>query len=94
MSENLTVLLIMNLFIYLCLQLNLIFGDCPLSILEDEYLGTDKIAKENSLVPYNRSSKMMRANTSLQGIFLALCLSILKTGLVLFRMSYKEFMKR
>ena len=92
MTEDIYVLLIMNLYLYLTLQMNIIYGDCPLSILEDEYLGTNKVSMENKIVPYNRSH-LMRGNTAVQGIFLALCVSLLKTGMILFRGSFKKFMR-
>lgn len=92
-TEDVTILLIMNLFMYLTLQMNIIFCDCPLSLLEDKYLGTSKIEWENTWVPFHLS-RDTRSNSSVECIFILLCVGVIKLGMILLRKSYREFMKR
>ena len=85
-TDDLPTLYILNLFIYLVIQLNVIFRDCPVNIIEDEYIGQEKRAFER-MIEY-RKTDYLRTDISFQNLFLSLCLTSLKTGLVLLYRSY------
>ena len=81
MTNDLTTLYLMNLFIYLVIQLNVIFRDCPMNIIEDEYIGPEKHAFER-MVEY-RKHDYVRGDVAFQNLFLSLCVTSLKTGWLL-----------
>lgn len=92
LTDDLPTLYIMNVFIYLIIQLNVIFRDCPVNIIEDEYIGEEKRAFER-MIEY-RKYDYLRSDVSFQNLFLCLCLTSLKTGWVFLYRSYKtSFLK-
>jgi predicted ABC-type exoprotein transport system permease subunit len=78
-SNDLITLLILDLFIYLVIQLNLIFNECPVNIIEDLYIGEEK-DKFEKIFQYR---KIISNDSSIHGLFMSECVALLKTGWIL-----------
>ena len=78
-SNDLITLLLVDLFIYLIIQTHLIFGQCPINIIEDIYIGKEKRQFED-MVQYR---KIITNESSIHHLFMGECVALFKTGLIL-----------
>jgi hypothetical protein len=92
LTNELPVLVLANMFIYLILTMNIIFGDCPISILEDHYLGNSMVNALSELTPYSYKTTD-RGNSTLQWIFMSIMVSTTKIILLLIKYTFQEFLE-
>ena len=91
LTNELPILVLANMFLYLILTLNIIFGDCPMSLIEDQYLGTSMVDTFTAFVPF-RPELSTRGNTTLQWIFMSIMVSTTKIILLLLKYGFHEFL--
>ena len=92
LTNELPVIVLANMFLYLLLTMNIIFGDCPISIIEDYYLGTCMVDTMSSLTPYTYKLSE-RGNSTLQWLFMAIMVSTTKVILLLIKYTFQEFLE-
>jgi hypothetical protein len=93
LTDDLSVLVLANMFLYLILTMNIIFGDCPMSLIEDQYLGNSMVDSMNQFVPF-RAELTTRGNTTLQWIFMSIMVSTTKIILLLIKHTFHEFLSK
>ena len=91
-TNELPVLFVVNMFIYMVLTMNIIFGDCPISIIEDHYLGTSMVDTISTLTPY-KYNILERGNSTLHWLFMAIMVSTTKIILLLIKYTFHEFLE-
>lgn len=91
LTNELPILVLANMFLFLILTLNIIFGDCPMSLIEDQYLGTSMIDTFTPFVPFQQELST-RGNTTLQWIFMSIMVSTTKIILLLLKYGFHEFL--
>jgi hypothetical protein len=92
LTNELPILVLANMFLYLLLTLNIIFGDCPISLIEDHYLGNCMMDTMSELTPYNYKISD-RGNSTLQWIFMSIMVSTTKIILLLIKYTFHEFLE-
>ena len=93
LTDDLSILVLANMFLYLILMMNIIFGDCPMSLIEDQYLGSSMIDTMSPFVPF-RAELTTRGNTTLQWIFMSIMVSTTKIILLLIKHTFHEFLSK
>lgn len=93
LTDDLSILVLANMFLYLILTMNIIFGDCPMSLIEDQYLGSSMIDTMSPFVPF-RSELTTRGNSTLQWIFMSIMVSTTKIILLLIKHTFHEFLSK
>ena len=93
LTDDLSILVLANMFLYLILMMNIIFGDCPMSLIEDQYLGSSMIDTMSPFVPF-RADLTTRGNTTLQWIFMSIMVSTTKIILLLIKHTFHEFLSK
>jgi hypothetical protein len=93
LTDDLSILVLANMFLYLILMMNIIFGDCPMSLIEDQYLGNSMVDSMNHFVPF-RAELTTRGNTTLQWIFMSIMVSTTKIILLLIKHTFHEFLSK
>ena len=88
LSTNIHTLLVMGLILLALLALNHIFGDCPITIIEEHYTNTSLMDFINSRYPINYKKKN-RPEVTLQWIFVVLMIAVTK---IIYLLS-KKFIK-
>jgi hypothetical protein len=91
MTNDLSILVLANLFLYLVLVMNIIFGDCPMTLIEEQYLGASMIDAIGHFVPFNYNTSS-RGNYTLQWIFMTIMVSTSKIILLLMKYCFQEFL--
>jgi len=91
LTNDLSILIFINMFLYMVLTVNIIFGDCPISLMEDIYLGNSIFDKIGQFVPFNTSIGT-RGNNSLQWIFMTIMVTTTKIILLLLKYCFHEFL--
>ena len=84
LSNDLSILVLVSLFLYAILTINVIFQDCPISIIEDKYLGNSMIDTVSGHIHRNYESEQ-RANTTSQWLFMGIVITNAKIFLLLLR---------
>lgn len=84
LSSDLSILVMVSLFLYSILTVNIIFNDCPLTLLEDKSLGGTMIdtVSEHTPIKYNSDQ---RGNITVQWLFMAIVTTNAKIFLVLLK---------
>jgi len=92
LSNDPSVLVATNLFLYMGFTVNAIFGDCPLSILEQHHFNTTLIETVNSLVPFNEELNITKSSP-MQWIFMAIVFCSTKLFLLLIKQAFHTFLE-
>jgi hypothetical protein len=84
MSSDLSILILVSLFLYSILTINLIFHDCPLTLIEERYLGGTMIDTVSAPMDtdYNHDK---RGNVTIQWLFMAIVTTNAKIFLLLLK---------
>jgi hypothetical protein len=84
LSSDLSILVMVSLFLYSILTINIIFNDCPLTLIEDKCLGGTMIdtVSANTQVNYNSNQ---RGNITIQWLFMAIVTTNAKIFLLLLK---------
>jgi hypothetical protein len=80
----------MNMFFIIALVLNYIYGDCPVTQIEEHYGHTTMIDTANSLFPI-KYDKSRRDVVTLQWIFMAILVTTSKILLLFIKHSAKKY---
>jgi len=91
LTNDLSILVLANMFLYLILAMNIIFGDCPMTLIEEQYLGASMIDTISHFVPFNYHTSS-RGNYTLQWIFMSIMVSTTKIILLLIKYCFQEFL--
>jgi len=95
LTNDLSILTVANLFLYLVLIMNLIFGDCPISIIEKQYLGSTMMDNFSNIISNNIKNNFplkQEINSSLQWILMAIMVCTTKVILLLIRHTFHAFL--
>jgi hypothetical protein len=91
LTNDLPILVLANMFLYLILTMNIIFGDCPMTLIEEQYLGTTMMDTIGTVIPFNYNVSS-RGNYTLQWILMSIMVSTTKIILLLMRYCFQEFL--
>jgi len=84
LSSDLSILVMVSLFLYSILTINIIFNDCPLTLLEDKCLGGTMIDTVSAHTQVNYNSNQ-RGNVTVQWLFMAIVTTNAKIFLLLLK---------
>jgi hypothetical protein len=84
LSSDLSILVMVSLFLYSILTINIIFNDCPLTLLEDKCLGGTMIDTVGAHTQVNYNSNQ-RGNITVQWLFMAIATTHAKIFLLLLK---------
>jgi len=90
MTNDLTILIIINMFLFMVIMLNIIFKDCPITIIETLYLDNtlvDSITSSSSHSHY----KLTRGDKTLQCLLIGIMIVTSKILLVLTKHTFIEY---
>ena len=90
LSDSFTILILMDFFFLITLIMNYIYGDCPVTQIEEQYANTSMIDTVNSLFPI-KYNKNRRDVVTLQWIFMAILVTTSKILLLLIKSSLKKY---
>lgn len=90
MTNDLSVLIMINMLLFMVLTMNIIYQDCPITIIENLYLEDNMI--NTITTPYTPSySKLTSSDKTLQCIFVGLMVVTSKILLVLAKYTFIEY---
>jgi len=90
MTNDLSVLIMINMLLFMVLAMNIIYQDCPITIIEKLYLEDNMINTITS--PYTPSySKLTSSDKTLQCLFVGLMVVTSKILLVLAKHTFIEY---
>jgi len=96
LTNDLSILTVSNLFLYLVLIMNLIFGDCPISIIENQHLGSSMIDTFSDIISNNIKNnfplEQTKINSSRQWILMAIMVCTTKVILLLIKYTFHAFL--
>jgi hypothetical protein len=95
LANDLSILTVTNLFLYLVLIMNLIFGDCPISIIENNHLGSSMLDNFSNIISNNIKNNFplkQEINSSIQWILMAIMICTTKIILLLIKYTFHEFL--
>jgi len=84
LSSDLSILVMVSLFLYSILTINIIFNDCPLTLIEDKCLGGTMIDTVSAHTQVNYKSNQ-RGNITIQWLFMAIVTTNAKIFLLLLK---------
>jgi len=84
LSNDLSILILVSLFLYSILTINIIFHDCPISIIENNYLGGTMVDAVNGHIQQKYNNDQ-RGNTTVQWVFIAILATNAKIFLLLLK---------
>jgi len=90
LSDSFTILILMDLFFLVALTMNYIYGDCPVTKIEEQYGHTTMIDTANNLFPI-KYDKSRRDVVTLQWIFMAILVTTSKILLLFIKSSLKKY---
>uniref|UniRef100_A0A6C0D3V9 Uncharacterized protein n=1 Tax=viral metagenome TaxID=1070528 RepID=A0A6C0D3V9_9ZZZZ len=100
LSNDISILIVITIHLFGILLLNLLFHDCPITLLEDKFLGTTMVDTYSGLITCDFTNdnsdeniKRCRSQTTLQVILIALLLVSLKVTLLLLKHVFHEFLE-
>ena len=90
MTNDISILIMINMLLFMVLTMNIIYQDCPITIIENLYLENNMM---NSITtPYTPSySKLTTSDKTLQCLFVGIMIVTSKILLVLAKHSFIEF---
>jgi hypothetical protein len=89
-SNDFFVLYSLGIIILIVLFLNHLYGDCPLSAIEEHHLGFNMVDYGNNMLPI-KYDKKRRPEVTLQWIFMGLVIVLIKIVALLFMKTIKEY---
>jgi len=90
MTNDLSILVMINMMLFMILTMNIIYQDCPITIMESLYLDGNMITTITS--PYTPSySKLTPSDQTLQCLFVGILVVTSKILLVLAKHTFVEY---
>jgi hypothetical protein len=90
MTNDLSILIMINMMLFMVLTINIIYQDCPITIMESLYLDGNMINTITS--PYTPSySKLTPSDKTLQCLFIGIMIVTSKILLVLAKHTFIEY---
>ena len=90
LTSDMSILVVVNLCIFMVLSMNIIYNECPITLIEQQYLGTSMLmtlSTNNSYIPMK-----YRCTTPIQWIFMAMMVALTKLMLLIIKYSFLEFL--
>jgi hypothetical protein len=98
LSNDISILIVITIHVFGILILNLLFHDCPITLLEEKLLGNAMIDTYSGLITGEFISKGLdnkdRSQTTIQVILIALLLISVKVTLLLLKHVFHEFLEK
>jgi hypothetical protein len=91
LTNELPILIIINMYLYFILILNIIFSDCPITLLEEKFLDTNLLDIYSNFFP-DRYIINNRGYNSLQIILMATFAITTKIFLLILKHIFKTFL--
>lgn len=91
LSNDISILVMVSLFLYSILTINIIFHDCPISLIEDKCLGGSMLNTVNANVNANYKSERRGESTQLW-LFIAILMSNSKIFLLLIKHCFHTYL--
>jgi len=88
-TNDLSILVLANMFLFLILTMNILYKECPITIIENKYLGTTMMELMGSFIPFR--SQIIKQGSTLQWIFMAIMVSTTKIILLLLKVTFLEY---
>lgn len=90
MTNDISVLIMINMLLFMVLTMNIIYQDCPITIIENLYLENNMM--NTITTPYTPSySKLTTSDKTLQCLFVGIMIVTSKILLVLAKHSFIEY---
>lgn len=97
LSNDISILVVLSIHIFGILILNVLFQDCPISLLEDKLIGKSMIDTYSGLITgeciRSNTMNLHRSQTTIQVILIALLLVSVKMTLLLLKYVFNEFLE-
>ena len=97
LSNDISILIVITIHVFGILILNVLFQDCPITLLEDKFLGRTMIDTYSGIITgeYMRddTANIHRSQTTIQVILIALLLVSVKVTLLLLKHVFHEFLE-
>jgi len=97
LSNDISILVVITIHIFGILILNVLFQDCPISLLEDKLLGKSMIDTYSGMITGECITRnpvnIHRSQTTMQVILIALLLVSVKVTLLLIKHVFHEFLE-
>jgi len=91
MTSDLTILIIINMFLFMVLTVNIIYQDCPISIIESLYL--DDTMVDNMKFTYTQEKNLLtRGEKTLQCLIIGIMVVTSKILVVLAKYTFLEYL--
>ena len=88
-SNDLFSLCMMGVLLLIILFLNHVYGDCPISTIEEHYLDNSSVDLGNSMLPIKYDSSK-RPEVTLQWIFIILVIALIKILIIFLKQLLKD----
>ena len=89
LTENVHTLMVVGIIMLIILYIDTIYDDCPISLIEQHYLGTSFAEISNNLAPI-QAEKRNKKEITLQWVFMVLLLIVIKILIVLLKTTFRE----
>ena len=90
MTNDISILIMINMLLFMVLTMNIIYQECPITIIEKLYLDDNMINAITS--PYTQSySKLTSSDKTLQCLFIGLMIVTSKILLILSKHTFIEY---
>jgi hypothetical protein len=89
LTENIYALQLIGIIMLIILYIDTVYDDCPITLIEQHYLGSSFVDFSNKFTPINCEKREKREIT-LQWIFMVLLIIVIKIVIVLLKYSIKE----
>lgn len=90
MTSDLTILIIVNMFLFMVLMINIIYQDCPISIIESLYL--DDTMVDNMRFTHSQNTNLLtRGEKTLQCLIVGIMVVTSKVLIVLAKYTFLEY---
>ena len=90
MTSDLTILIIVDMFLFMVLMINIIYQDCPISIIESLYL-EDTMVDNMRFTSNCEINKITQGEKTLQCIIIGIMVVTSKILLVLAKYTFLEY---
>jgi hypothetical protein len=97
LSNDISILIVITMHLFGILILNVLFQDCPITLLEDKFLDNTMIDTYSGIITgeciRNDTINIHRSQTTMQIILIALLLVSVKVTLLLLKHVFHEFLE-
>lgn len=90
LTSDLTILITVNMFLFMVLMINIIYQDCPITIIESLYL-EDTMVNKMQITSNHEYNKITQGEKTLQCIIIGIMVVTSKILLVLAKYAFLEY---